>query len=140
MKALLTAFSCCVLATAAQAGDKLEVTRQDCFNLVAHQPAPDVAYKPDTDVYGRKVAPATMPSSSPIQIPKEIVIDIGVDLNEKYGIGTDGSGNKRYTATTQTFGKVAVNPLTGQATWNGKPLDGADTEALRAACRAKYGM
>lgn len=140
MRTFLAALSFAALASAAVAGDKLEVTKQDCLNLVAHQPAPDVAYKPDTDVYGRKVAPATIPSTSPIQIPKEIVIDIGVDLNEKYGIGLDAGGDKRYTAATQTFGKVAVNPLTGQATWNGTPLDGADTEAIRAACRAKYGL
>lgn len=138
MPPLVFALFMLMISFGAHAGDKLLVTKQDCLRLVRHQPAPDVAFKPGVDVHGRKVAPADMASSLPIKLPKEIVIDIGVDLNEKYGIGVDDDGNNRYSATTETLGKVRVDSLSGRVTWNGQPLDGTDTEALRAACREKY--
>lgn len=127
-------------ASPVRAGDKVVVTKRDCLNLVRHRPAPDVAYTPGLDVHGRAVAPADLPSASPIQLPKEIVVDIGVDLNEKYGIGKDDDGNTRYTAETQTLGKVKVDVLSGRVMWNDRPLDGADTETLRAICRETYGI
>ena len=36
------------------------ITRADCARLVAHRPAPDVAYQPGVDVYGREVVPADL--------------------------------------------------------------------------------
>lgn len=118
----------------------IEVSRQDCQRLIRHQPAPDVAFQPGIDVYGRTVAPADMAASSPIKLPDEIAIDIGVDLNEKYGIGQDDDGNNRYTAATQTLGVVKVNPVSGKVTYDGKALDGHDTDAIRKACQDKYGL
>lgn len=126
--------------SAAQADDQLIITKKDCLRLIRHQAAPDVAYKPGVDVHGRKVAGANLGGDSPIQIPKEIAIDIGADLNEKYGIGLDASGDKRYSAVTQALGKVKVDVLSGKVTWNDKPLDSGDTDAVRAACREKYGF
>ena len=129
-----------VMSVPASAGDKLQVTKTECLRLFQHQPAPDVAFKPGVDVYGRKVAPADVPNASPFQVPSEIVIDFSVDLNEKYGIGQDAEGNKRYSATTETFGNVRVDPLSGKVTYGGQPLDGVDTEAIRDACRREYGL
>lgn len=125
---------------AAHAGDTLVVGKEDCKRLLGHQPAPDVAFQPGIDVRGRKVAPADLPPASPLALPKEIAIDIGVDLAEKYGTGVKDDGTQRYSAATQTLGVVKIDTLSGRVTWNGKPLDGADIEAIRKACRQKYGL
>lgn len=44
--------------------ETVSITRQDCSRLIRHQPAPDVAYQPGVDAYGREVAPADLPGSA----------------------------------------------------------------------------
>ena len=94
-------------------------------------PAPDVAYKPGVDVYGRRVAPADLGGGSPIKLPKEITIDIGIDLEEKYGLGAGGT----YTGTAD-IGKVKVKD--GRVTFNGQPLGDQEQQAIAEACRKTY--
>ena len=120
------------LGPAAVALSQVSVSKTDCQKLVRHTPAPDVAYKPGVDVYGRKVAPADVGGPSPIQLPKAITIDIGIDLAEKYGLGAGG----KYTGEG-SVGKVTVRG--GRVYWNGQPLDPGGQAAIADACRRIYG-
>lgn len=113
-------------------GSAAKVSKAECSRIVAHAPAPDVAYKPGVDARGRKVAPADASGANPIAIPDEITIDIGVDLDKKYGLGSGG----KYTGEG-TVGKVVVKG--GRVFWNDKPLDQNDQSALAEACRKTYG-
>ena len=87
--------------------------------------------KPGVDVRGRRVVPADRGGGSPIKLPKEITIDIGIDLEEKYGLGAGGD----YTGTAKV-GKVTVK--NGQVTFNGQPLGNQEQQAITAACRNSY--
>ena len=118
-------------ATDVRAAGKLTVSKKDCAGIVAHAPSADVAYKPGTDVHGRKVTPADLGGGSPLKLPKEITIDIGIDLEEKYGLGAGGD----YTGTANV-GKVKVK--NGQITFNGQPLGNQEQQAISAACRDTY--
>ena len=120
-----------VAAPDVRAAGKLTVSKQDCARIVSHAPSADVAYKPGIDVYGRKVAPADLGGGSPIKLPKEITIDIGIDLEEKYGLGAGGD----YTGTAN-IGKVKV--INGRVTFNGQPLGNREQQAITAACRKNY--
>ena len=109
------------------------LNKKECQSVIQHTPAPDVAYKPGTDVYGRKVAPADAPgSASPIKIPDEINIDIGFNVKDKYGLGTGG----QYTGEN-VLGKVTVKG--GRVYYDGKPLDNSDQQSVADACRNTYG-
>ena len=112
---------------------QVSVSKADCQKLVrVHTPAPDVAYKPGADPFGRKFAPADVGGPSPIQMPEAITIDIGIDLAEKYGLGSAG----KYTGEA-AIGKVTVRG--GRAYWNGKPLDLGGQAAIADACKRIYG-
>ena len=73
----------------------------------------------------------TWGGGSPIKLPKEITIDIGIDLEEKYGLGAGGD----YTGTAN-IGKVKVK--IGRVTFNGQPLGNREQQAITAACRESY--
>ncbi len=120
------------LAPVAAGQSRVAVSKAECQKLVRHTPAPDVAYKPGVDVYGRKVAPADVGGGSPIRLPEAITIDIGIDLEEKYGLGAGG----KYTGEA-TVGKVTVRG--GRVYWNGQPLDAGGQAAVADACRRIYG-
>jgi hypothetical protein len=113
-------------------GSSVKVSKAECRRIVAHAPAPDVAYKPGVDARGRKVAPADAYGANPIALPDEITIDIGFNLAEKYGLGTGG----KYKGEGYV-GKVTVRG--DKVYWNNVPLDGADQSALVEACRKAYG-
>lgn len=119
---------------AAAAGDapELVVGRRDCQRLLRHEPRPDVEYRPGVDVRGRPVAPADLPGSPRIEVPKEIRIPLGVDLAEKYGIGDPGEID-----ATAPIGTVTVRG--GRVFFDGKPIDGPDRAAVVDACRRAYG-
>ena len=114
-----------------RAAGKLTVSKKDCARVVAHASSADVTYKPGTDIHGRKVAPADLGGGSPIKLPREIIIDIGIDLEEKYDLGAGGD----YTGTAN-IGKVKV--INGRVTFNGQPLGNQEQQAIGAACRDTY--
>lgn len=120
-----------VSASAAD-GTVTVISRQDCGRLSTHTPAPDVAYKPGVDVRGRPVAPADLGGGSAISMPGEIVIDIGIKLDEKYGLGAGG-----VYAGAASLGKVTVRD--GATYWNDKRMDDADRHAVAEACKKAYG-
>lgn len=109
---------------------QLTVSKRDCKRITKHLPAPDVAYQPGSGVRGKKFAPADLGGASPIKIPDEISINIGIDLEEKYGLGAGG----KYTGEA-IIGKVTVKK--GRVYFNGQPLTAPDQAVLAQACREK---
>jgi hypothetical protein len=111
-------------------GSSVKVTRSECRSIAKHQSSAE--YKPGTDARGKKVKEADLPGGSPIKLPETISIDIGIDLDKKYGLGSGG----KYTGEG-TVGKVTVKG--DKVYWDGKPLDQRDQAAIAEACRQTYG-
>ena len=116
----------------AWAQSQVTITRQDCATVVKHVPAPNVTYQPGRDVRGRPVAPADLGGGNQIELPREINIDIGFNLADKYGLGAGGV----YKGES-VLGRVTVRD--DRIFFNGKPLDERDRHAIAEACRKVYG-
>ena len=129
--ALVLAFSASLLVAPAVGQDKVRVTKRDCKRVLKRQ-TKSAEYKPGVDARGRRVKSADLGGGSPIKLPKEITIDIGIDLDEKYGLGSGG----KYTGTAK-IGQVKVR--NGQVFWNGQRLGNQEQGAIAEACRRMYG-
>ncbi len=105
------------------------ITRADCARLVDHVPCPDVAYQPGVDVYGREVAPADLGGAPRIELPETILIDIEVDLFERFGIPANPA---LYEADAEVG---AVLYQDGRFTFNGQPLQDEAEAELAARCQ-----
>ncbi len=105
------------------------ITRADCARLVAHVPAPDVAYRPGVDVYGREVAPADLGGAPRIETPETILIDIEIDLQARFDIPMDPT---QYDPDAE-LGWVAYRD--GRVTFNGQPLQDQAQAELAARCQ-----
>ena len=128
---LLLAFSASLLVAPAMGESKLQVKKRDCKKVLKRQ-MKSAEYKPGVDVRGRKVKSADHGGGSPIKLPEEITIDIGIDLDEKYGLGSGG----KYTGEAK-IGQVKVR--NGQVFWNCQPLGNHEQGAIAEACRRMYG-
>ena len=110
------------------------VTRADCARLVEHVPAPDVAYQPGVDAYGRAVAPAELDGGTPIQAPETLHIPIEIDLLDRFGI----PANPALYESDIPIGEVLYR--NGRLTFEGQPLqDEAAAELSRRCQQILYG-
>jgi len=137
MRRTLTIVLCCTFVAlgggpAVADGSVLEVSRKDCRRLLRHEPRADVEYKAGVDVRGKPVAPADVPGSLAIKLPKTINIPIGIDLEEKYGLGAGG----KYTGEA-TIGTISVRKR--RVYWNKQLLGDAEQARIAEACRKAYG-
>ena len=125
--ALAAAPAAALAAAPAAAHEKatVAITRADCARLVAHVPAPDVAYRPGVDVYGREVAPADLGGAPRIELPETILIGIEIDLLARFGIPVSHAGAE--------VGEVAYRD--GRFTFNGQPLQDQAQAELAARCQ-----
>ena len=136
MRTLFPVVSILVLFAAASAmaasakGAAVKVSRSECNRIVKHQSGAE--YKPGVDTRGKKVKEADLPGGSPIKLPETISIDIGIDLDKKYGLGSGG----KYTGEG-VIGKVTVKG--DKVFFNGQPLDQRDQAAIAEACKKTYG-
>ncbi len=105
------------------------ITRADCARLVEHVPGPDVAYQPGVDIYGREVVPADLGGAPRIELPETILIDIEVDLFERFGIPANPA---LYEADAEVG---AVLYQDGRFTFNGQPLQDEAEAELAARCQ-----
>lgn len=115
---LLALWPACVAA------DELRLTRADCRNLVVHEPAPGVAYRPGVDVHGKAVAPADLGGSA-AGAAQEITIQLERDMLRGQGRG----------GVEANAGLGTLTIRNGRAYLNGEPLHGWDQEVLLDACR-----
>ena len=136
MRTLISIFSILSLFAAAEAmaasakGSSVKVSRGECNRIVKHQSSAE--YKPGVDARGKKVKEADLPGGSPIKLPETISIDIGFDLDKKYGLGSGG----KYTGES-VVGKVTVKG--DKVYFNDQPLDQRDHAAIVEACEKTYG-
>ena len=127
------------LASGAARAATAIVSREDCSRIIAHAPAPDVAYRPGVDTDGNPVAPADLAGQPRLDIDAEtVVVEIEVPVRAFTGIPGDsgaftGAGGEidRFAATAR-MGVVTIE--NGVASFNGQPLSPPDLERIAAAC------
>lgn len=119
-----------VASTVTAAEPVIIISRNDCARLVAHQPAPDVTYKPGVDVHGNPVAPADLPDSVQLAVPEDIAIDLTVEVQHRFGIPS----NSAMFRPEVRVGTVIVKP-DGSATFEGQPLTSPEEQALSELCQ-----
>ena len=107
----------------------ITITKADCDRLVKHVPDADVAYAPGVDVYGREVVPADLDGGIELALPEEILIDIDVDLFERFGIPANGAN---FDADA-IIGTVVYRD--DRFTFNGQPLQSEEEAALAERCQ-----
>ena len=104
-------------------------SKQDCANIVRHQPAPDVNYKPGDGGFGRKVAPADLGNPSPIKVPDVITFNLTQSLP---GL-SKATGNLGSAFGEPVIGQISISG--NQVYFNGKPLGGIDQSEVIKKCR-----
>ena len=119
-------------ATVMGADTVIIINRSDCARMAVHKPAADVTYTPGVDVQGRPVAPADLPGAAQISVPNEIILDVTVDIQKRYGIPNDAVMVK----SEARIGTVVVKP-DGSAFFNGQPLSSPEQQALAALCQTQ---
>ncbi len=106
------------------ADNHLVLTAEFCANLVTYAPPPDITYKPGVDVYGRPVVPADLPRSAGAQVTQPIPILLDA---------------RRLTGVSRQAGVypllITVDPKSGVAMLNGRPIDRTDEVTLATLCR-----
>ena len=112
-------------ASAAQS-TRIEISRADCQRLVRHVPQADVAYQAGQDVYGRPVAPADLDGGFRVDLPERFSFDL-----EFQPLDDDDALDQ----TTFSVGRVSVDVASGQATYNGRPLQSQAQAELSARCQ-----
>lgn len=99
-----------------------------CAAFAADAAVPGAAYEPGVDVNGRKVAPADLPSRTPLELDN-FPIEIRKNLAGTFGVPPAGGA----FGARAILGYVTVRG--DQAFFNGKPLSADENAALIAACR-----
>jgi hypothetical protein len=113
---------------AAPPPNELGLTEGDCQAMaVTHKPAPDVAYKSGVDVHGKPVVEADLDPPD-IELPEIYQFPLTVDAAKYMGMAVPPELEGK-----TTLGMVTVSQ-NGDATFNGKPLEGSAQAALKAAC------
>ncbi|MSO70809.1 MAG: hypothetical protein EXQ88_02135 [Alphaproteobacteria bacterium] len=116
---------------AAEAG-LVQLSAETCRSLVAHAPAPDVAFQPGVDGRGQPVAPADLPEER-LELQNPITVEIEVDLFRRFGITVEGRSNYKGRAV---IGTVEVDTA-GGVQFNHRPLPGEIQRRLSVACASK---
>ncbi len=118
---------------ALQAGDgggEVRIAKRDCRRLAVHVADPGVAYQSGVDVHGRSVTPADLGGAHKIALPEIIVIDIEVDLQDRFGFPAKAGS---FEGDAQ-IGTVEVAP-DGSARFNGQALQDETQAALARRCQ-----
>ncbi|MEJ0062074.1 MAG: hypothetical protein WDO70_02455 [Alphaproteobacteria bacterium] len=134
--AIICAWALCPLhAQAAEPAKKegaqtVTISRAACRALIKHHPSADVAYQPGVDVNGKKVAPADLEDTPPIELPETIAIELDSGLRQWLP-------NQDYPYNKLDASKVRLGAIevTGdQVTYNGQPLTSQAQENLAVLC------
>jgi hypothetical protein len=77
--------SAAAMLEATAADTTVKITRKECQQVVRHQPTGNVAYKPETEIRGRKFAPADVNGGFQIDLPEVFEFNITRDVNYYLG-------------------------------------------------------
>ena len=104
-----------------------------CRALVAHQPDADVAYQGGVDVHGTPVAPADLPGSAPIQLPKTIKIPLTINLAKALNLNVSSYPVSQFGSGTEaTLGVLSVEG--NKVLFNDQPLSDTQQDNLAVLC------
>jgi hypothetical protein len=121
-----------VSATAAATAQiTVEITEQDCSQLVQHVAAADVAYQPGVDVNGDAVAPADLNGAQQIPAPDVVSFPLTLDLADRLGISL---GDGVDILARPVIGDVAITS-DGRVFFNGNPLTSDEQFELAQKCQ-----
>jgi hypothetical protein len=109
---------------------EVRIAKRDCQRLAAHVPAPGVAYESGVDARGRSVVPADLGGAPKIAVPETIVVDIDIDLQDRFGIPANPDS---YSADIDV-GEVEIAP-DGTARFNGELLQDEVQAVLTQRCQ-----
>jgi hypothetical protein len=113
-----------------QPDGRIVITREMCAQQsIQHRPAPDVAYRPGTDVYGRPVAPADLPGSGSNQY------GLGDRTSTDLLIRPQGQVPGRAGVIGETYVGRVTTDSSGRTFINGQPVDGQGQSELQQLCR-----
>lgn len=117
----------------AQAGDRVEISLEDCRRATRYVEPEGVAFEPGKDVYGREVDPADLNGGTgQVELPEIIEFDVAFNPLSDLAIS---QGTRDFSNTSDSLGRVTFDTVTNRLTFNGETLS-ADTEAdLIAQCR-----
>lgn len=105
----------------------IEISKEDCARLVAHQPSADVEYKPGVDAAGRPVVSADLPGSVIFEAPKKIIIPLTLDVAELFSLPEGVAGEAG-------IGTIEYDIMSGRLEYNGQQLTDPQMAAISAAC------
>jgi len=134
---LISVFLSATVALPALAAETVTISTADCRRLVAHAPAPDVAYRAGVDVRGKAVVPADLGGQATIDLPEVIEIPLTVDVARRLGAGAGGDSVLKSRRGIE--GKAALGTLTVKGNdlfWNGRQVQSQDEVLLAEACRS----
>ncbi|SCA55009.1 conserved exported hypothetical protein [Candidatus Terasakiella magnetica] len=109
----------------------VSITEKECRKLIRINSFSSADYKAGVDMRGNKVVGADLNGGHKIKLPDEITFDFGIDLAEKYNMGTGFYGKAN-------LGKVKVKGR--NVYWNGQKLGQDENNAILDACLAQYGQ
>ena len=117
-----------------------KVSTNSCWEIVSHDLAGDVSYVPGVDVRGNPVVPAYLNDGYGITVPKEIIIDIRLDLAERLGLGGSARlGDANVSALIRGEGIVGrVTVRDNEIYWNDVLIPKDSRAALALACQDAF--
>jgi hypothetical protein len=119
------------VTAAAAAQTTVQISKQDCSQLVRHVASSDASYQPGVDASGNAVAPADLDGPGQIPAPDAIIIPLTLDLASRLGIPP--GGNADYLARP-VIGDVVVTS-DGRVTFNGTLLTSDAQHDLAQKCQ-----
>ena len=117
--------------TAASAQITVEITEQDCSQLVQHVASSGTDYRPGVDVNGNAVAPADLDGPQQIPAPEVISFPLTLDLADRLGIQPVDAVD---VLARPVIGIVAITS-DGRVSFNGEPLTSDDQFELAQLCQ-----
>jgi hypothetical protein len=119
-------------------GMPVYVTRQDCHQLLAHQPQADVTYRPGMDVHGKPVASADLTPVPGLELLQDrVTFDLKINPLAYSAAGAALERNRpgSFSNTAMPIAKIDVDLLSGRVKVNGQALDGEQARIVSEACR-----
>lgn len=105
----------------------------DCRFLQKHVSAADVAYQPGISKSGKKLAPADLAPTTDFGRVDDVKFTFNVRLNKAVGSGAVGA------SSSDVLGEAPIGTVemkNGVLSFNGVPLDDAQTLAISEGCKA----
>ncbi|TNE34010.1 MAG: hypothetical protein EP348_11805 [Alphaproteobacteria bacterium] len=112
---------------------RLEVSQEDCANIMKYVEEPGVEYKPGVDVDGNPVAPADLDGGSQIKLPDHITIDLSLPLKDLIK-----HVDPKLKNADVYIGAVEYDIASNRLYFNGQELADPAANAIAVECRKRF--